>query len=497
MKAVVPLLLFLFVCGNNLSAQNNDYNAYLKQRQEELDKYKSKQIIDFEAYRDRINSEFAEFMSMPWEKKERKAPLVKPKDEVPDVPPIVLPDLDEIEIPEDNEIIIKDIKPLVIDDKPIPIAPVKYKPKPSEKTISVMLYGTKCMLRFDVGGKKHMQGTNEKAAAKYWSFLSSGDYDNLLADCLAVKDRIDLCDWAYYKLLSVASEFIYGKTNEGVLLCAWLMNQSGFDLRLGRTQDNSIHLMLQVSEGVLGYTYYVLNGHNYYLFEKGDLGSMYIFDRGFPGAKPLRLTLTESNKFDRKVSKERVLKSRRYPDVVVSANANMNLLELYSDYPQAFSGGDSRTTWSIYANAPVSAELKNTVYPRLRKAIEGKSQAEAANILLNFVQTAFDYKVDNDAWGYERAFFPEETVYYPFSDCEDRAILFSRLVRDIMKRDAILLYYPGHLATAVEFSETIPGDYIIIAGHRYLVCDPTFINAEIGRTMPGMDNSKAYVVLLK
>ena len=65
-----------------------------------------------------------------------------------------------------------------------------------------------------------------------------------------------------------------------------------------------------------------------------------------------------------------------------------------------------------------------------------------------------------------------------------------------MGLNVVLLYYPGHLATAVEFNESITGDYIVLSGHRYLVCDPTFINAEIGRTMPGMDNSKASVVML-
>ncbi len=75
-------------------------------------------------------------------------------------------------------------------------------------------------------------------------------------------------------------------------------------------------------------------------------------------------------------------------------------------------------------------------------------------------------------------------------------ILYSRLVRDLMGLQVVLLYYPGHLATAVEFNENIPGDYIVLNGHRYLVCDPTYINAEIGNTMPGMDNSKVSVIML-
>lgn len=71
------------------------------------------------------------------------------------------------------------------------------------------------------------------------------------------------------------------------------------------------------------------------------------------------------------------------------------------------------------------------------------------------------------------------------------------MIRDLLGLDAILLYYPGHIAAAVEFSEDIPGDYLILdGGRRFLVCDPTYINATIGMTMPGMDNASAVVIRL-
>ena len=57
--------------------------------------------------------------------------------------------------------------------------------------------------------------------------------------------------------------------------------------------------------------------------------------------------------------------------------------------------------------------------------------------------------------------------------------------------------YPGHLAAAVHFNEDIPGDYFIVNGKRYLVCDPTYINAPIGWTMPGMNNQTAKVFLME
>ena len=114
----------------------------------------------------------------------------------------------------------------------------------------------------------------------------------------------------------------------------------------------------------------------------------------------------------------------------------------------------------MYANTPMDSESEQTLYPALRAAIKGLSEKEAVERLLNFVQTAFVYEYDDKVWGQDRAFFAEETLNYPYCDCEDRSILFSRLVRDLVGIDVALIYYPGHLATAVRFTETVKGDNV-------------------------------------
>ena len=176
--------------------------------------------------------------------------------------------------------------------------------------------------------------------------------------------------------------------------------------------------------------------------------------------------------------------------------ANRNLINFYKNYPRPYKRDNKYSHWSFYANTPLSEDVKERIYPKLIENIKGKSQQEAANIIINFVQTAFEYKTDDEAWGRERAFFPEETFFYPYSDCEDRAILFTRIVRDLLGLECALLYYPGHLAYAVAFDEDIPGDYVVVNKKRYLVCDPTYINAPIGMTMQDMDNGEAVVILL-
>ena len=98
--------------------------------------------------------------------------------------------------------------------------------------------------------------------------------------------------------------------------------------------------------------------------------------------------------------------------------------------------------------------------------------------------------------GHDRTFFAEETLFYPYCDCEDRSVLFIRLVRDLTKLDCILIYYPGHLAAAVNFNSDVNGDYILLNKKKFVVCDPTYIGAPVGVTMPDMNNSSAGIVLL-
>ncbi len=151
----------------------------------------------------------------------------------------------------------------------------------------------------------------------------------------------------------------------------------------------------------------------------------------------------------------------------------------------------------MYANDPLVEELQNQLYPQMKTKLDGLSEYDAVNRLLNWVQTGFDYKFDSEVWGDDRPFFGEETLFYPYCDCEDRAILLSHLVRDLLGLNAALVYVPGHLAMAVEFNEAVDGCYFDVDGRRFVFCDPTFINAEVGEYSPMSDMNKAQLVLLE
>ncbi|MBQ5694953.1 MAG: hypothetical protein IIV71_06805, partial [Bacteroidaceae bacterium] len=67
-------------------------------------------------------------------------------------------------------------------------------------------------------------------------------------------------------------------------------------------------------------------------------------------------------------------------------------------------------------------------------------------------------------------------------------------VHNLLGLDVHLVQYPGHECTAVCFNDSsISGDAYIYDGKTYIICDPTYIGADIGMCMPNYMNIKPIV----
>lgn len=485
----------LFLGGLSVSAQT--FDEFRRSMSDSFDGYKAKKFKEYSEYRDQLNSMYSDFMRQAWKRYEG-LPAVPEYPKVPDVPPVVLPDLGDPDIP-DNELPYVDVIPLEFEDMPpVPLMPLSDVPEEPIKTedpvVQMMFYGSECRFQFDLDDRVWLKGSSEEDAADMWSAMCGEGYDSLIMSVLQVRYDMNLCDWAYYSLAGSLSEHIYGENNEAKLLTAFIMNQSGYKLRIARSDDDALHVLIGTDDGIYQCPCFEVNGQLFYLTDGSEASSLYVFDREFPNERALRLTITGRQMFADDRSHERTLSSEEYPSAEVQVGVNLNLMSFYDTYPHPFKKTGPPASWAFYAKAPLSLHLERQLLAPLAEAIAGRSQEESANILLNFVQTAFDYRTDDVQWGYERPFFPEETLFYPYSDCEDRSILYARLVKDLMGLDVVFLYYPGHLATAVRFDEDVQGDYLVIDEKKYLVCDPTYINAPIGMQMPGLDVKEIDVI---
>lgn len=480
----------------NLNAQTS-IEEYKQKRKTELEQYKKNAKTEFEAYREKRNSEFAKLISQRWNaikhykgleppvQPEPVQPIIKDSNE-PQLPPVKIP-IDKItKIPKPEKRVPLNIPPNIPYNK-------------SKSMFSSSFYGSQISIysdKKDISIK--LENLDEQEIGKAWNELSDGRMEEVIQNFLLYRENMKLNDYIFVLMVEKLCSSYYAQQNrtkdgqnESVLMQAYVLTQCGYDVKIAR-KNSDLCLLLAIKETVYRKNYLTIGNKKYYVLkDSGDQGAYYTFDHDFsPMSQSCSMQITERIKLNdfSKGSKEKVFTSHKYPNLPIKASVDINLMNLYNDYPMM--------DWELYVKTPMSMTLEKKILPPLQQLTKSKSKEEATGIILNFVQTAFKYKTDEEQFGYERPFFVDELFYYDYSDCEDRAILFSYLVRKVLKLDVVLLYYPNHLATAVKLPSYNKGDYISLNGQRYTVCDPTYINAGIGETMPQFKNVKAKVIEL-
>ena len=385
---------------------------------------------------------------------------------------------------------------LTVPPQPKPQNPI-VENKVSMATSDFDFYGTPMKVRWGNAEKFKLNGTSKKDISDAFLELTDKGYTNLVHDCLELRKEYKLCDWAYYKMLQNIAEKACGKgTNEAIFLQGVLLNQSGYQIRFALEDNTKLHIMSRMDGFPYDKGYLTADGKLFFLMDGCKAKNLTVCDAAYPGEQMMSLGIAEQPELKKNLSDNRTVISR-FVNVKADMQMNKNLMDFYTDYPTSYDGKDMMTRWAYYANTPVTSEVKDKVYPQLKQQIGNAPKLMAANMLLNWVQMGLTYAYDEKVWGHDRAFFAEESLFYPFCDCEDRSILFSHLIRDLLDLDVVLVYYPGHLYTAVCFNEDVTGDYIMVNGRKFTVADPTYYNANVGKTMSKMDNSKAKVILLK
>lgn len=442
------------------------------------------------SFRDGCNSQYAEFLQTAWDWYQGNAPQPVPAEPTP-VEPVPYNDGEGGTTP--VETVPVAIAPVENLPQPIPVEPIDENPHAAGDYFDIPLYGVKCRVRLPESVRRVISTIAPADIARAWQKLSSADLANTIHDCLASRSEYNLCDWAYLMLLDRLGKEFCSDENSATLLTAYLFCQSGYQMRLGIDRQRIV-LLFGSRNTIYDKPYFNVAGCRFYPYGTASR-KLNICDAAFPGETPLSLRIAGEQKLAGTMSTPRKIQSARYPDVKASAGVPAGLIEFYSEYPAGELDANPLSRWAMYAETPLARRTIDSLYPALKEAAAG-SQLDAVNRLLNWVQTGFEYKLDDQVWGHDRAFFAEETLFYPYCDCEDRSILFSRIVRDLLGLDVALVYYPGHLATAVKFTEDTEGDAVIINGQRFIVCDPTYIGAPAGHQMPGLDYAHTQAIVL-
>lgn len=491
-------LAFCVVCI--LSVKLCAQNTY----QEIFDEFSRNARNEFYSFRDKCNSDYAAFLETSWKSFNACEAVLEPYEEqippvvyeTPDVEPVIEnePVIDNTPVIERELPVIEIIPSVEPVPQPQPVEPIEGTPVVMPDEFEFSYLDMRLSVRAGSRLKFQLPAVSEADISKGWKKLSCRDYDNLIVDCLSIRDRYALCDWAYLQMLKSFAVSFLGNGDSAILLTAYLYAQSGYKVRLG-TSYGHLYLLYGTKYVIYGKSYYPLDGSNFFVLD-GELDKMDIADCAYPGEKDMSLAILKEQMLGENYSDSRHFESNRYA-ISSDCSVNRSLLKFYDGYPTAEINDNPLSRWALYAETPVSRRVREELYPSLKETIRGRDALEAADMLLDFVQNSFEYGYDNEIWGGDRAFFAEETLYYPYCDCEDRSILYSHLVRDLLGLDVLLVYYPGHLATAVHFKEPVDGDYIVVGQKKYTICDPTYIGAPVGESMPDLDDSHARVILLR
>jgi len=473
--------LFCFV-----SAQT--FEEYQKREQANLNKYSNdqkeglsrlqKEYADYVSKRDK---EFTEYLRKEWDnyavlsgKKVSQKPkpqtiptctVVSKPDVVPPATPAIKPASVAVTVPE----------------PPIPqlVDPIR---KPAEELVNgrsaiLKFYGRSFSIPYDAAlAQCNLSTITQEAIALFWEKASATNYTPAVERLLQAKADLNINDYGYFMLVQKFAQSLNSSNVNTTRLLTWfILVRSGYGVRVA-FQDSEIALLIPSLQQIYLINYLTLNGVNYYIFPKLQGTNYATYDKDFNAAgRAMDFNISSPVNFGgRKTDKTLSFEFEGKP-----YNVNMaydpDLIEFYKDYPLV--------DINVYFNAAVSVQAKESLAAALKPLTAGMDELKAVNFILHFVQTAFAYKTDPEQFGREKPFFAEEVFYYPFCDCEDRAVLFSYLVREILGLEVVGLEYPEHMASAVKFTSEQVGDYLVYKNNRYVVSDPTYINAPTGMAM--------------
>jgi hypothetical protein len=476
------LVGLVFGLDFGVAQQETEYLKWLQQEEQKLQQYK-----------DERDAAFTNFLKQEWEKMQAMAglaPDLKPKPvKIPAYEPPVVPPTK----PEPTaETVVPDITV-----PPPPVPEVKPAPQVEPEAGQVVdLHYFNQDYRISLLGDfqiRPITAVDEDQISNFWSDMSLTEYDATLKHTNRLRNNLALNDWGYILLLKSLASRLFDRSPEQDLFVWFMLNKDGYRVKTGY-YNNSVYLLFPSKTVIYGVPYFTLQGQRYYILpldaKQTPSKTLYTYQGDYPGAdKPIELTISQIPNLGNRLAKRtlRVLVDDEIK--TLSFEYNQSLVDFFRNYPQ--------TDLEVYFDAQISSIANYSLLTSLKPIVEGRSERQAVDILLHLVQTGFDYKTDDQQFGREKFFFPEETLYYPFSDCEDRSILFAYLVRNLLNLPVIGLDYPGHVATAVRFTDPQTGDRVKHNGVDYLICDPTYINAESGICMPQLKDVQPRIVALR
>ncbi len=489
------LILFSFII-TGVSAQT--FEEYQRNEQAKMQKYANEQSEglarlqkDYADYVLKRDKEWTEYLLKEWENyqvfsgkklQEKPKPQTIPTYTPPKTNPVAKPTKPNPSVTTEVQVIKPIATPVIVTPEPIP-QPVEPIRKPAEAlnnmaTASFSFYGRDISIPYDAAMTRFpLIAVDQIGIGTFWEKASATNYTPAVERLLQTKADMNINDYGYFMIVQQFAKNLYPQSENSARLMAWyLLVRSGYGVRVA-FQNTEVALLVPTLQQVYATSFLALGGINYYIFPKLQGGNYFTYDKDYQAAgRAFDFNISSPINFaERKVDKTLSFNFEDKP-YEIHVSYDPDLVNFYKDYPLV--------DYSVNLNAAASVKAKESLAAAFKPLVAGLSEEKAVNLILRFVQTAFQYKTDDEQFGREKFDFVDEIFYYPFSDCDDRDVLFTYLVRETLGLKVIGLEYPEHVAAAVGFTAPVIGDYLVYKNSKFVVSDPTYINAPAGLTMP-------------
>lgn len=340
----------------------------------------------------------------------------------------------------------------------------------------------------DLQVPKIFAGLPEKAIGADASFDLRGQLkrdktaERVVPQIREVADPLGFNAYLTYCLVDKMVDAEYPRTHSSsrALLKHHLLTAMGMKVRLATNSYGDGLLLLAFAQPVYDKKMLFIDGYRYYLF--GDDG----LDMSDPLTADIRPVKTPADSSPTLPINLRLghlnlpYRSHRYEFtdsvLTLSGEVNANLFPMLYHYPRT----DVKEV-SLSAPCP---DVRAHIVEQMKPQLQGMKQKEAVNALLHFMQHAMPYATDEELHGFEKPYLIEESLFYPASDCEDRAILYTFLLWNCLDIPCTIVGFADHESVAVRLDQSnVRGTSYEHRGAQYFISDPTFKGARTGKCM--------------
>lgn len=281
----------------------------------------------------------------------------------------------------------------------------------------------------------------------------------------SAKLSLNLNDWAYFKLIRTYASTYKRNENYTSFLMWYFLGKSGYKSYL-YFEKNKFSVYIESDEDVFDLPRigkrYCLNCTDQ--VEQVTFSGLNYFSTGKSFEFAIdRIPLMKEPQIVKKniiIHSNLLLKS-----FSVDFTINRSWVTFLESYPNVELSKLYRT--------PLSVEAQSLIV-RLKSITENMTTVDAIRLLLSFTRNLSDYTPDEQLFDREKWMTPEEALFYPSGDCDDKSSLFYYLVKEVLNLQPVILIYDkaDHVNVAIQL-EGLGVPNLVIDDNPYYICETT------------------------